>query len=524
MKTIQRRTFLKGIGAAGATAMLPAGFLHTTVAAPRAESPDETLTALLDAAASQGAEYAEARSVFLQNQSMQARRDQLYSISDVESGGFALRVYKGGNWGFVSVGTSETIDVKKIAGRACAMAAAIGAFQRVPLRTSDRVSSGSHTWRTPKAVDPFSLGLKQKADFLLGLSSRPLKYDDIAYSVANLFCAKRESRYRNSLGGAVEQEQFFVYPNFAVTMFDASTRRIDSRTGRMEAVSGGFEACTETDFVGEIESAIGELREYAAAKALETGEYDLIVDPSHLWRLFYDSLATALDPQTLAGLDGGSPRNALFTMSDIGRKLFEAPGLNIDFDNQLAGGLASTGWDDAGHAAARGTIMQEGTLTALPGADEFDPDAGAGGPAIARSGGWQSPPRFAMPNLVLRPAATGSTIEELIGRTEKGLFLVGRGKPQLSGNRKWIQGSPQIAWLIEKGRRTRMVRDFQYNTSVTYLWSVLDDIGAASESLVAGDLFPSTANPIWEVPFSVAVPPVRFRNVPVVTLGQEASK
>src|SRR5512147_1134458 len=107
---MKRRSFLKTLSLAGCAALLPDLPLRArTESLTLPSDPNALLKSLIDAALAAGASYADARLIHLRNQAIQVRKDQPFSINDFESAGVALRVYKGGNWGFTA--SSELLGI-----------------------------------------------------------------------------------------------------------------------------------------------------------------------------------------------------------------------------------------------------------------------------------------------------------------------------------------------------------------------------------------------------------------------------
>jgi TldD protein len=446
---------------------------------------------------------------------VQVRRDALYSSSDSESAGWMLRVFTGGQWGHAACSASDRLTADEMATRACSLAVAMARLQALPFTEAGRLSEALAPWSSPCRVDPFSIPLKEQVDFLLSLSTAHMAAKDVAYTVANLFAVKRQTLYRNTLGGRAEQTVIVTHPNTGMTMFDGVSRRIVSRSSDIEPRCTGYEITGEYPFAAESAAALEELAEMMRAQPVQEGEYDLVIDAGPLWRIVHDTLAVQVDAQSLTGVDGVNPQYKLLTSADVGRKVFDSRHLNLSYDSALAGGLASVAVDDTGRRAGRGPIIQEGVLASMIGSDDAAAEGAMHYPVYARASSWQNPPRGGMPNLVLEPVDPARGIDAMIAATEKGLLLRGREKTSLSPNRRWMQGRSQAAWRIEKGKKTAAVRDVRFSCAVQQFWSALAETGPASDAVLGGDLFPQSSNPNWELPFSIMAPPARFTAIPV---------
>jgi predicted Zn-dependent protease len=94
----------------------------------------------------------------------------------------------------------------------------------------------------------------------------------------------------------------------------------------------------------------------------------------------------------------------------------------------------------------------------------------------------------------------------------------------LSSDQQMFRSVPQTAYLIEKGKISKMVRDCGLEASTEFFWSRLDTVGGEKHLKAGGDMNPQNDNPAWECPFSVAVPPVKFTGIQVFETKTGAGK
>jgi len=514
---MKRRLFLQSLSLAGLGAFLePISSSVSAQAFRPISNPESLLQSVVDAAISHGAEYADARYIVQDTLSFQVRRDQLYSSTSSTIGGVGLRVYKNGNWGYAAHNQPEALTPATLAQQATDLATLAGKIRTVELRHELRLQGKKVKWESSFKTDPFTISRKDIIDFLTHLASIPISRDEIAYSVVNFFSMKKHSLYVNSLDGQAEQLQISTYPNFGITAFDKSNGRIDSRSSMLEPRAAGYESLMEHDFAEEMQQAMYEVLEYQQAPVIQTSEYDVIIDPSVLWRILFETLLPQLDVHSILSLDGEYPGTKFVHPDSFGKALIEGANLSLQFDNTLRHGLASSGWDDAGNVSSAGDIVKDGILVAVPGADEFTSDTLPFLGSTMKSAAWQGAPRFAMPNIIFPANPSGKSLEDMVSNVEKGILLTGRGSILLSGDRRQFRSTSQLAWLIENGKRKHMVRDCVLDSSILYFWNMLGEIGGAQNEMIGGDLFPQNNNPLWETPFSISTPPARFNKISII--------
>jgi TldD protein len=511
---MHRRLFLQSTAAAGAIAMLPgrARPAQRSGSAFRAIE-DDWLTDAVDAAQSRGAAYAEILMRDERRASIQLRKEDVHALTDSRDHGVALRVFKDGAWGAAAVSVWDRGTPAALAERACAAADAMAQFGRTEFAFGARAADATHRWENEIRINPFDVPENEKIEFLRSLTSMPLKITQIPFAVANLFTQQTDSVFRSSRGADIRQRQVVTYPNFAVTAFHQKLRRMDNRSSSLEATAAGWEI-TERNFISDLETAMQEVLQTQTADPVAEGSYRLVVHPSVLWDILFDTLLPHLDARRVLGLDGGRPGDQWIRPGDIGHKRIGSPLLQLYADMTLRGGLATAGWDDSGRPAARMPLVKDGVLRRLPADDTLSGlDAAVRFP-VTRTARWSSAPGPAMPNVVMAEGTDGD-LADIIAGVDNGLFIKGRGSIVTNPQRTLFRVKPQMAWMIRGGSVAEVVRGVEVETSVEQFWNALVAVGAGRETMTAGELFPSRVDGLWSAPFSVSAPPAVFADIPV---------
>ena len=293
---------------------------------------------------------------------------------------------------------------------------------------------------------------------------------------------------------------------------------MDSRSSPREAKAGGWEIAQEY-VKSEMETLMQEALKRLNAESLPSGTLDLVIDPTVMWDLIADTLLPHLDARRLLQRDGVRPGGRWVSGEMVGKARIASAALTLDWDNTLAGGLATCGWDDSGRTADKGTLIENGVLLRIVGSDELD-SLPAHIP-FTRGFSWRTPAQCSMPNIVLRPGA-GKSLQQLIGSVDDGLLIKGRGSIVTNPQRTLLRLRPQIGMRIRKGALGEMVRDFEIELPTDQFWNKLDEVGGVAGVMLAGEMFPDRAYPLWSQPFSVSTPPALFRGVPVFSSKETA--
>ncbi len=517
---MHRRTFLTITGAAtGGVLIAPSLTVFSKPARPTENQEADLLTDLVDAAMSQGAQYADARMQSQRTQNIQLRKDVVSQLTDVEDSGYILRVYKDGGWATTACEGAERIQPARMAAQALATAALVAKHVQIPFLEDRRASEISAEYSTPMERDPFSVPISEKLQFLREITTYPLTIQQIPYTVANLFQNRIETAFFNSRNARFRQTFSNLYQNHAVTAFDQNKRRMDSRSSPREAKAGGWELLNEYS-KSELETLMQEALKKLMAEEVKDGTFDLVVDSTIMWDLITDTLLPHLDARRVLQRDGIRPGGRWVTESMVGSAQIASEALSLRWDNTLPGGLATCGWDDSGRPADTGLLIEKGKLLRIVGSDELDslpPHV-----PFTRGSSWRQPAQCSMPNVVLTPGS-GKHLQQLISGVDNGLLIRGRGSLVTNPQRTVVRIRPQVGWRIRKGELTEMVRDFEIEIATEQLWKKLQEVGGPLTAMTAGELFPERSYPLWSQPFSVSTPAAVFREIPVYSSKETAS-
>ncbi|MBR9975758.1 MAG: hypothetical protein KFF77_09275 [Bacteroidetes bacterium] len=534
---MQRRTFLKSTAVAGTATLLPWRVRGGSVPSAAEPPSDQWLQDAVAAAMTLGAESASALFVSQRRQSIQLRKQDVHSISDDEGAGITLTVRVGAAMASASLPAGRKGspgDFARLAIDAAKLPSSGIRRDNPPkedtLPDVDRIDRITHVDRPPEGApeagrwvpagleDPFLVPWDERIAFLRGLTSTALKMPHIPSAVANQFMQKRDSLFVDSAGSRIEQTQYATYVNFAVTAFHQQKRLIDTRTSEREAQMTDWNGAT-ANMVSELETAIQEAQRLQQADPVTQDSYDLVVHPSLLWNILFETLIPHLDPRQLLELDGRAPADRWLTLAKLNERPLRSPALRLSWDPTLPGGLATCGWDDTGRVAQKRQILDaNGGLQAVPVSPDLlavdETYAALPGMSFSRATAWNVPPTVAMPNVVLA-GGPGKTLDGLVAGVDNGLLVKGRGTVVTNPAKTVFRVRPQVAWMIRGGRITEMVRDVEIETSTEQFWNALEEVGRAEDQFLGGDLFPHRAFPLWDTPFSVSTPPALFRRIPV---------
>src|SRR5881275_1239593 len=121
----------------------------------------DTARSAVDAATKAGADYADARMVTEESESLTVKNQEMEGIDRSRSEGVGVRVLVNGYWGFAATARATDEEVAKIARLAVAIARAAARLPGEPVRLAG-VEPVVATWSSPMREDPFTVPLEEK--------------------------------------------------------------------------------------------------------------------------------------------------------------------------------------------------------------------------------------------------------------------------------------------------------------------------------------------------------------------------
>jgi TldD protein len=200
--------------------------------------------------------------------------------------------------------------------------------------------------------------------------------------------------------------------------------------------------------------------------------------------------------------------------------------MQVTGDRTVEHGLATVGFDDEGVETQRWDIVRDGVLVGYQldrSMAHLKPELNDGrsnGCAFADSSGHVQIQRMA--NVSLQAAEGGPSTEELIGRVERGLYVVGDKSWSIDMQRFNFQFTGQRFFRIEDGRLAGQVRDVAYQATTTDFWNSLEAVGGPETWGLYGAFNCGKAQPGQIAAVSHGAPTSLFRNVRILNTTAEA--
>ncbi|MFC7495018.1 MULTISPECIES: TldD/PmbA family protein [unclassified Nocardioides] len=500
---------------------------------------DPTFTALphrslgdaaLGRVAELGATHADFRFERVRYQELAVRDGALQGSSDTEDLGFAVRVVHGGAWGFASGVVLTTDEAVRVAETAVAVARVAAEMTGRPVELAPEPVYDDVTWVSAYDVDPFGVPVAEKAALLVDWTDRLRTGTAVDHASAHLLQVHECKYYADLAGTRTTQQRIRLHPGFEAMGAGADT--FDSMASIAPPVGRGWEYLTGGEHSWDWDSELDEVPELLAEKlkapSVEAGTYDLVIHPSNLWLTIHESIGHATELDRALGYEANYAGTSFATPDKLGMLQYGSPVMNVTGDRTVEHGLATIGYDDEGVATQSWDIVKDGVfagyqLDRAMGLMHTELNGGrSNGCAYADSPGHIPIQRMA--NVSLQPAASGPSTEELIGRVERGLYVVGDKSWSIDMQRFNFQFTGQRFYRITDGELVGQVRDAAYQATTTDFWNSLEAVGGPDTWALGGAFNCGKAQPGQVASVSHGCPTSLFRDVRILNTLTEAGQ
>jgi TldD protein len=271
----------------------------------------------------------------------------------------------------------------------------------------------------------------------------------------------------------------------------------------------------EADFLREASRVAAEAVEKVQAPAVVPGRYDLILDPEHLSLTIHESCGHPSELDRALGYEANYAGTSFLTPEKQGLFRYGSAAVNLVADNTEPETLAATGYDDDGVACQRWDIVREGLFVGYCTNREVAPKIGERrSRGSNRADSWGSVPIVRIANIGLEPGT--ATLDQLIAGVDRGIYIEGHGSYSIDQRRYNFQFGGDAFWLIEKGRRTQMLRDVIYHGMTPDFWGRCDAVADRMHRRRYGFITCGKGQPGQSGWMTHAASPAQFRQIDVI--------
>ena len=541
---MNRRTFLKHTGLATGSLLLPvwgrqvSAFADTT---PVPANEKKLLAdAALNAATKLGATYVDVRIGRYLNQFLITREDKVEDIVNTESYGAGVRVIAGGCWGFFATDQLTPEAIAKAAGEAVAIARANAKLQDNPVELAPQKGLGEVSWRTPIVRNAFDVPIGEKLDLLLAANAAAQK-NGANFTNSMMFQVNEQKYFASTDGSYIDQDVHRIWPTFSVTAIDPKTGKFQTRNsfgcpcargyeylsadpaGKLPGVATRYS--TSYDMIADATEAAHQARQKLDAKSVEAGQYDLVLDPSHLWLTIHESIGHATELDRVLGYEANYAGTSFATLDKWKSHDFKygSPLVHVVADKLQPASLGAVGFDDEGVPCKEWDLIKDGILVGYQKTRDQAHIVGqkySDGCSYADS--WDNVQFQRMPNVSLRPGPDPKlTTAEMIKGVERGIYIVGHGSFSIDQQRYNFQFGGQLFYEIKDGQIVGMLRDVAYQSNTQEFWNSCVGVCGEGDYQLNGSFFDGKGQPGQISAVSHGTSTTRFNKVNVINTARK---
>ncbi|HEX2235211.1 MAG TPA: TldD/PmbA family protein [Actinomycetota bacterium] len=474
---------------------------------------DELLDAALDAAASAGASYADARVVDATSEALTVRGEAVEALERSESAGYGVRVLADGAWGFAAAARLERDAVARAATNAVEIARASATARRAPV---ELVPEPVHraTWATPVRRDPFAVPLEDKVGLLAQAAVEMARVPGVRVAKGTMDAVRTRTWFASSEGSLIDQTLVHIGAGIEATAVANGDAQVRSYPGsfRGHYEAGGFEVVDAMALPQHAQRTAEEAVALLDAPECPSGETTLVLDGHQVMLQVHESIGHPLELDRVLGMEAAFAGTSFVGLGDVGSLRYGSSIVNITADATVPGGLGTFGYDDEGVEAQSVDLVRDGILVGLQMSRETAGSVGAPrSNGTMRAEGWENFPLIRMTNINLLPGA--GSLEDLIAEVDEGIYMETNKSWSIDDKRKNFQFGCEVGREIRNGRLGRMLKNPRYTGITTRFWRSCDAIAGPEEWKVHGTPNCGKGQPGQTMRVGHGTSPARFRNV-----------
>jgi TldD protein len=278
------------------------------------------------------------------------------------------------------------------------------------------------------------------------------------------------------------------------------------------------------DMLEDARLAAAQASEKHAARSVEPGKYDLVLDPTNLYLTIHESAGHPTELDRVLGYEANFAGTSFLTLDkwksqkfNYGSKL-----VNIVADKLQPGSLGAVGYDDEGVPCKEWDLIKDGVLVNYQAIRDQAHIIGLNeSQGCCYSQSWQDVQFQRMANISLRPGKTPLMPNELIKNVEKGIYIIGDGSYSIDQQRYNFQFSGQLFYEIKNGKIAGMLKDVAYQANTQEFWNSCTAVCDQRDYRLGGTFFDGKGQPSQSNAVSHGAATARFNGINVINTARK---
>lgn len=392
-----------------------------------------------------------------------------HSASGVDSG-LMVEVLVNGHFGYAA--TSDTSDegVQRAALLAREMAEKASAYKVFNFSKKQRPPTCAR-FVSPRGPG-IDVNLQSVTDTLLKASLAMKVSDKILSRLAMATIVETNIHMVSSNGADIQQSFSSLGRYFEATAQDAA----ESQTRTYgELFQGGIGSLDVENIIRRSVEIGEDAVNLLSAQNCPNEKLDLLLAPDQMNLQIHESIGHPLEYDRILGDERNYAGWSFVKPEDFGKLQYGSDLMNVSFDPNMPGEVASYVADESGQLATREFLIKDGVLQRGLGSLESQARLNLPGVASSRSSSWNRAPIDRMANINLE--AGSSKLEEMISSIERGVLMRTNKSWSIDDYRHKFQFGCEYAQLIENGKITKLLKNPNYRGTTVKFWNALRMVG-----------------------------------------------
>ena len=441
----------------------------------------------------------------------------LKDASASKSSGIGVRVLYNGAWGFSA--SSDMSHLEGLFDRAFDNARVASERVTFPIRLAEK-EAVQDTFTSPNEIDPFEVPLAEKVAFLKEMDGK-LNQKGVFMRMGRIQFVRKQIHFADSEGSEIEKNILEVFADMQVRGQDPAGVMQERKFNlNQHGLTRGWESIDRPYFLENAERIVRELNQVLAADDCPKEDRSVILLPGIMHLQTHETIGHALELDRILGYELAYAGGSFVTLDDFGKLRYGSEKLTARADATLVNSPGSFGFDDDGIPAQNVILIDKGILVGAITGRQMVEEANAkarrqifkGSGGANRATAFYRVPIERMTNINIDPGNDG-TLDDIVGKTEKGIILDGDRSWSIGSNREQFHFGCEIAWLVDDGKVTRVVKNSTYKGPTLKFWNSLSAVGDRStwEVCYVDNCGKGQPNQIMQL--GHGVPVCRFDNV-----------
>jgi TldD protein len=433
----------------------------------------------------QGATYVDCRWYPLEEQNyLLMWNGNLKESASSRESGVGIRVLHKGAWGFSA--SSDTNNIEAVFERAFDNARVAAERATFPVRLAEKDAIQA-SFTSPCQINPFEVPLSEKVAFLKAIDDQ-LNQKGVFQRTTDLNFMRKQIIFIDSEGSEIEKTITDVFSTLKINGLDeqGASHERKYRLSR-QGDTRGWESIRPNVFVENADRIIKELSEILVAEECPKEYRSVILLPGIMYLQTHETIGHALELDRILGYELAYAGGSFVKLDDFGKLRYGSEKLLVRADATMPNSPGSFGFDDDGVPAQNNILIDKGILVSAISGRQMVEEANAkankqifdGSGGANRATSFYRTPIERMTNINMDPGDDG-TLDNIIANTEKGIVMDGDRSWSIGSNREQFHFSAEVAWLVEDGQITRMVKNPMYKGDTIKFWNSLSAVGDES--------------------------------------------